>query len=157
MKKYNKYEFPEIENGHVADLMVHKQSFATKKKPLTDNYGVYSLLSRYLSDFGIYVLGHTSLWDESARVEFYPQVLWVKLFTKKMPIENLQILAKIYPWKDAWLDVGLTYEGEECDYSLFFCPDTGGTFLRKHVYGNIDIVEEFDTIEGAVGYFNKNI
>lgn len=157
MKIYNKYEHPIIEQGYFSDLMVYKEHSASKKKPIVNNYAVYTLMRDYMKGFGIHLSGYTYLWNEEATVQSYPQVIWCKLNTKDMSLENLEILPKIYPWKDCWVDIGLSYEGEECDYSMFYNPDTDKCKLRKHVHGRITIIKEFDSANELVNYFNNNI
>lgn len=157
MKTYDKYEHTIVDYGYFSDLMVYKQHFASKKKPVSGNHAVYTLMSGYLEGFGIHLFGYTSLWNEEATVESYPQVLWCRLKTKSMPLENLEILPKIYPWRDCWVDIGLTYEGEECDYSMLYNPDTDKCKLRKHVHGHITIIKEFSSAKELVNYFNNKI
>lgn len=151
-KKYNKYTDNFVDHGYLHDLMISKK-FISKRKPIGENFGVSMLIYKYLMDYGLKIFGSTYLKDKNG-TDSYPMVSWIMIDSENIPLENLEIIHKLYMYKDSFVDIGLS-RGEEYDYSILLNTNDYSCVLRRHVHGKVTNIKKFNTIEESVIYYRS--
>lgn len=131
-KIYNKYEHHILSDCYLTELMITKSGFKPKKG-LGGNFAIFSLLTNYLSDFGINIYGETELRGSITNELLNIWVLHIFL-DKNIPEENLDIIHNLYGWTNVVVNISLIYN-EDYSVNVDYNTETKTCVLKKTVFG----------------------
>lgn len=148
MKIFNKEEH--LNHINLTSLMTISELF--KKNKISNDNNVNLLLREYLKEFGILVVGETSLRFEDNR-ESNTKVKCVTLSTN-IPSENLSIIPLLYGWNNCKVNINLRGFDTHSDAIEYF-TSSGKCNLTRHVYGSSEVVGEFDSLSELMVYYKE--
>jgi len=140
----NEYE-PIFRDYNLTELREAKDG---KKKKLSDNFSVYTLLNSFLRDYGIFISGGTVLMDLQGKEQEGIKLTGFFL-DQDFPTENAFLIEQLCGWDDAILNVMLilSKNDENCGYSFDYNTNTKVCTLRKDYYGSTTNKRDFDSVE----------
>lgn len=100
----------------------------------TNNYSAYVLLTDYLSGYGVYACGGTTICDLDKTHTKHKVISCI--LDNDIPVENIGIILQFYGYKDALVNVCLS-RNDEREFAFWFNTNDESCELEKLIYGTI--------------------
>ena len=127
-----------------------------KKKKYGDIYPVYSVFTRFLEAYGIFVFGGTQIHIlEGEHTDI--QTCYITI-DRQFPMENEFLFSQLYGYENAMIDIGIKVINEDagCQFSFEYNLETKTCKLKRNSYGSVSHVRQFESFTEMMDEIKKH-